>query len=143
MVLYLKPVRVFNFNKEFQTGNTQIYLPECNIRSIVPLPNTRVSSSTNSSPAKPIEAIIFWIMTCNDLQLLAVADPGVPRGGGTNSPGGHQHTISPNFPKNCMKLKEFGPPGSKYFQFHAVLGKFGKIVCWRPRGIGAPSSGNS
>ena len=24
---------------------------------------------------------------------------------------GHQHTILPNFPQNCMKLKEFGPPG--------------------------------
>ena len=41
----------------------------------------------------------------------AVADPGFPRGGGANSPGGRQHTILPNFPKNCMKLKEFGPPG--------------------------------
>ena len=28
------------------------------------------------------------------------------------SPGrGHQHTNLPNVPKNCMKLKEFGPPG--------------------------------
>ena len=24
---------------------------------------------------------------------------------------GRQHIISSNFPKNCMKLKEFGPPG--------------------------------
>ena len=24
------------------------------------------------------------------------------------------------------------PGGSKFFQFHAVLGNFGKIVCWRP-----------
>ena len=42
---------------------------------------------------------------------LSVADPGFPRGGGTNSPGGRQHTILPKIPKNCMKLKEFGPPG--------------------------------
>ena len=41
----------------------------------------------------------------------AVADPGFPRGGGANSPRGRQHTILPNFPKNCMKLKEFGPEG--------------------------------
>ena len=41
----------------------------------------------------------------------AVADPGFPRGGSANSPGGHQRTILPNFPKNCMKLKEFGPRG--------------------------------
>ena len=43
----------------------------------------------------------------------AVADPGFPRGGDANSPGGCQHTILPNFPKNCMKLKEFGPPGGR------------------------------
>ena len=30
---------------------------------------------------------------------------------GRQLPGGHQHTILPKFPKNCMKLKEFGPPG--------------------------------
>ena len=40
-----------------------------------------------------------------------VADPGFPRGGGANFLGGRQHMILPNFPKNCMKLKEFGPPG--------------------------------
>ena len=26
---------------------------------------------------------------------------------------GRQHTILPNFPKNCMKLKEFGPKGAR------------------------------
>ena len=40
-----------------------------------------------------------------------MADLGFPRGGGANSPGGCQHVILPNFPKNCMKLKEFGPRG--------------------------------
>ena len=30
---------------------------------------------------------------------------------GRQLPGGRQHTILPNFPKNCMKLKEFGRPG--------------------------------
>ena len=44
----------------------------------------------------------------------SVADPGFPRGGGANSPGGgRQHTILPNFPINCMKLKEFGPGGGR------------------------------
>ena len=31
---------------------------------------------------------------------------------GCQLPGGCQHTILPKFPKNCMKLKEFGPGGS-------------------------------
>ena len=44
------------------------------------------------------------------LVLFAVADPGFPRGGGANSPGGCQHMILPKYPKNCMKSKEFGPP---------------------------------
>ena len=30
---------------------------------------------------------------------------------GRQLPGGRQHTILPIFPKNCMKLKEFGPSG--------------------------------
>ena len=47
----------------------------------------------------------------NEKHRHSVADPGFPRGGGANSPGGRQHTILPYFPKNCMKLKEFGPPG--------------------------------
>ena len=46
----------------------------------------------------------------------SVTDPGFPRGGGANSPGGCQHTILPNFPKNCMKLKEFGPRGGARIQ---------------------------
>ena len=29
---------------------------------------------------------------------------------GAPTPQGGQHTILPKFPKNCMKLKEFGPP---------------------------------
>ena len=40
-----------------------------------------------------------------------IKDQGFPRGGGANSWGGRQHTILLNFPKNCMKLKEFGPRG--------------------------------
>ena len=47
------------------------------------------------------------------LNVNAVADPGFPRGGGANSPGGHQHTILPKFSKNCMNLKEFGPLGGR------------------------------
>ena len=44
-----------------------------------------------------------------------------PRGGGPNPPGGRQHTILPNFPKNCMQLKEFEPEG-----------RTSKILLYRP-----------
>ena len=51
----------------------------------------------------------------------SVADLGFPRGGGANSPeGGHQHRILPKFPKNCMKLKEFGPRGGARPKFYYV-----------------------
>ena len=41
----------------------------------------------------------------------AVADPGFPRGGGANSPGGANIRFYQILPKNCMKLEKFGPPG--------------------------------
>ena len=40
-----------------------------------------------------------------------VVDPGFPRGGGANSPGGAPTYDFAKNPKNCMKLKEFWPPG--------------------------------
>ena len=59
-----------------------------------------------------------------------VADPGFPRGGGAKSPGGRQHTILPNFPKNCMKLKEFGPGGvrPKFYYVDPPLFPFDFII---------------
>ena len=42
----------------------------------------------------------------------AVADPGFPRGGGANPQGGGASLLfGQHFPKNCMKMKEFGPRG--------------------------------
>ena len=35
----------------------------------------------------------------------------IPEEGAPTPPGGRQHTILPNFPKNCMELKEFGRGG--------------------------------
>ena len=54
-----------------------------------------------------------YVTSGNDFELctLSVADLGFPRAGGANSPGGRQPTILPNFPENCMELKEFGPGG--------------------------------
>ena len=67
------------------------------------------------------ELFSIWSLLCNYLyREQAVADPGFPRGGGANSPGGRQHTILPNFPKNCMKLKEFGPQGGARPKFYYV-----------------------
>ena len=41
-----------------------------------------------------------------------VADPGFSRGGGANSKDGCEKLLFRQFfPKNCMKLKEFGPEG--------------------------------
>ena len=45
--------------------------------------------------------------------LIPVADPGFPQRWGRQLPGGRQHTILPTFPKNCMKLKEFGLGGRR------------------------------
>ena len=43
---------------------------------------------------------------------LAVADPEFPRGGGANPQGGGANLLfGQKFPKNCMKMKEFGPRG--------------------------------
>ena len=42
-----------------------------------------------------------------------VTDPGFPRGGGANPPGEGEPTYDfAKFPKKCMKLKEFEPPGA-------------------------------
>ena len=55
----------------------------------------------------------IWLRWLQSSRTNSAADPGFPRGGGANSPwgGGRQHTILSNFPKNCMKLNEFGPGG--------------------------------
>ena len=62
-----------------------------------------------SLPLDPHLDVVCTLL--RESKILSVADPGFSRGGGANSPGGRQHTILLTFPKNCMKLKEFGPPG--------------------------------
>ena len=49
-----------------------------------------------------------------------MADPEFPQGRGENSSGRRQQTILSNFPKNCMKLKEFGPREEKSSKFYYV-----------------------
>ena len=43
-----------------------------------------------------------------------------PEVGAPTPQGGRQHTILPKFPKNCMKLKEFGPRGGARPKFYYV-----------------------
>ena len=50
----------------------------------------------------------------------SVAVLGFPRGGGANSPGGGGGAPTYDFAKNCMKLKEFGPPGGLRPKFYYV-----------------------
>ena len=71
---------------------------------LLPIKKREANNSNNQ-----ISSLFFFKMVYDFL--LTVADLGFPRGGGANSPGGRQHTILPKFPKNCMKLKEFGPRG--------------------------------
>ena len=50
---------------------------------------------------------------------ISVADPGFPRGGGTNPQGGGANLLfSQKFPKNCMKMKEFGPTQGDAHPWH-------------------------
>ena len=99
--------------------------------------------------------------TCPDLtcfnscsQMSAVADPGFPPGGDVNPPRrGHEHTILPNSPKNCMILKEIGrpiwraPPPPPIRQWSVLVGKRGRVSIgpcivrshvWGKHRVGAP-----
>ena len=57
-----------------------------------------------------------WSCSCRYIMSfspLAVADPGIPRGGGANCKGGCEKLLYGQFfPTNCMKLKEFGGGGA-------------------------------
>ena len=59
---------------------------------------------------------------CTERQIELVYSPLDDSGGSRFSPRwGRQHTILPNFPKNCMKLNQFGPPGERaYPKFYYV-----------------------
>ena len=65
-------------------------------------------------PLKMIEYYFSWLISWIEIGVILQ----VPASGGSRiSPrrgrqllGGRQHTILPYFPKNCVKLKEFGPP---------------------------------
>ena len=115
---------------------------------------------------KKLEHYAHFIQFQRDI--LTGADPGFPVGGGANTwGGGCHHTILPNFPKNCMKVKKIWamgvhksyifvnftvadlrrghkgrtPPwGSKFFQFCAVFRKIWQIRMLPPPPRGNPGS---
>ena len=64
------------------------------------------------------KASVLWLSVCIAMPLSlsiggfkAGVDPGFPVGGGANHPGERQHIKLPNFPKNCMKLRNFWTVG--------------------------------
>ena len=91
-------------------------------------------------PLKCFKFMVFWDMlpkTRDDFlsQWIAVADPGFSRGVGAILPWRVPTYDFAKFSQNCMKLKEFGPPGGHAFlapplRSANVLGNFGKIICW-------------
>ena len=73
---------------------------------------------------------IWWssVETCSN----SVADPGFPRGGGANSPGGRQHMILPNFSKTAWNWKNLGPQGGGARPLRPPLDPPLKLVHLRP-----------
>ena len=67
-------------------------------------------SQTASTDTPKEQCLIFHICIINWWQW-RIQD--FPEEGAPTPRGGRQNTILPNFPKNCMKLKEFGPPGGR------------------------------
>ena len=63
-----------------------------------------------SKTGRPLSKTILELQKPSLNHRSILADPGFSWGGGVNSPGGANIRFSSNFPKNCMKLKEFGPP---------------------------------
>ena len=63
-----------------------------------------------------------------------MADPGLPRGP-TPKKGGHQPIILPNFPEDCMKMKNIGRGASKICLRRSVTGTFsGNVLFSFPMG---------
>ena len=60
---------------------------------------------------------------------LSVADPGFQVGGGANPPG--QHTILPDFPQNCMKLKKIWTVGGAPVDSPLLLSSNFLISAWQ------------
>ena len=63
----------------------------------------------------------WWLLSLWSFHQLSVADPGFPRGGGAKSRGGD----FAKFPKNCLKLKEFGRGGVPRVPLRSATGYSG------------------
>ena len=78
-------------------------------RIICPLATSVVNSKfTHRSPIDQSGGNFKTV--CRGGFKFAVADPGFPRGGGANFPGGRQHTILPKFPKKLHEIERIWTP---------------------------------
>ena len=65
----------------------------------------------DKAPPELQKFYFVFLITLRDVEQDQWRIQDFPEEGAPTPQGGRQHTISPKFPKNCMKLKEFGPPG--------------------------------
>ena len=113
--LYSYPQKLDQIKGTFLRNNSEnenSYQILKNVSCFSILTTTISFHSQHTSSKKRVEKL-NWVQLkfgCNDHMEQCSGGSRFPRGGCANSPGGRQHTILPNFPKNCMKLKEFGPP---------------------------------
>ena len=94
-------IRVFAYRTETGTQSNQETLPRENICSATKIIKRKQKSCNICSDCPGYRSNA----QCSGGSRIS------PRRGRQLPGGGRQHTILPNFPKNCMKLKEFGPPG--------------------------------
>ena len=81
-------------------------------------PFMRISLQVIMFDELPKSVLVMVLQFHNTVYILCIWGTSVhPSGGsrisprrGRQLPRGRQNRILPNFPKNCMKLKEFGPP---------------------------------
>ena len=91
-ILYFTNTSILRVNRQYNNNNTE------SMNFVIMKFNKSFSFSARRSPPPP------------------PADPRFPEVGAPTPRGGRQHKILAKFPKNCMKLKEFGPPGGGAFK---------------------------
>ena len=93
-------------------GSLLVYLKQ-HLVHLLPIRSLKIHKRSSLLP--PFAFLESNVVNCPALSSTG-AHPGFPVGGGAKPPGGCQHMILPNFVKNCMKLRKFGPPGEARVQ---------------------------